>query len=95
MRSSRETNLMLPWPAALFVALILLSFTIPVLTFAFGIGALLVTRLVGDLYHMSWRNLPATLVSCAVMGGFAYLFGSGAYRVGSSVIDGLILRFWT
>jgi len=84
---------MLPWPVALFVAIILLSFTIPMLAFAFGIGALLVTRLVGDVYHRSWRNLPATLVSCAVMGGFAYLFGSGAYGVGSAVIDGLITRF--
>lgn len=86
---------MLPWPAALLVALILLAFTIPVLTFALGIGALLVTRLVGDVYHRSWRNLPATVLSCAIMGGFAYMFGSGAYRVGSSVIDGLILRFLT
>lgn len=86
---------MLPWPAAIFVAIILLAFAIPVLTFALSIGALLVTRLVGDLYHRSWRNLPATVLSCAVMGGFAYLFGSGAYQLGSHVIDGLILRFWT
>jgi len=84
---------MMPWPVALFVAIVLLSFSIPMLAFAIGIWVRLSIELYQDISHGAWASLPVTLLTCVVMGGFSYLFGVGAYKVGSNVIDGLIYRF--
>ena len=86
---------MAPWPMAVFVGLFLILFCIPVLAFAAGIIILLAVRLVHDIVAWRWESLIGTVATCAVMGMFAYLFGSGAYRLAADVIDGLIGRFIT
>lgn len=84
---------MAPWPVTLFVSTILLLFAIPVLSFALGIGGLLLARLGCNIWHREWARLPMTLITCAIVGSFAYLFGNGAFLIASDVIDGLIGRF--
>jgi hypothetical protein len=84
---------MAPWPVALFVGFFLLVFCIPVVAFAMGTIGLLFMRLVHDIVEWRWASLPGTIGCCAVVGMFAYLFGSGAFMLAADVIDGLIGRF--
>lgn len=84
---------MAPWPVTVFVGAILLIFSIAMLSFAICIGALLVVRIAGDVYHLRWKSMPATAGTAALIGMFAYLFGSGAYNLASQIIDGFVARF--
>lgn len=82
---------MIPWPVALFVGTFVLIFAIPVLAFAICIEAMLVWRLVSTITHPV--KFAGSVVTAAVFGPFAYLFGIGAYKLSSAVINGFISRF--
>lgn len=82
---------MMPWPVAVFVGLFLLAFSISMMAFAIAIEALLICRLAMTLKH--WDRFLGSVLTAAIMGPFAYMFGMGAYQLASKVIDGFIVRF--
>lgn len=82
---------MIAWPVALALGLLLTLFGVIILSFAVCIEVLLAIRLVCAIWH--WKEVATTLVTVAIGGTFAYMFGRGAYLMTSEVVDGMIGRF--
>ena len=82
---------MFPLWATVIMSLLILFWTIGALSFAVAICWLLLVRLGDAIKHPS--KLLGTLIAIVIFGGFAVLFGMGAYEVSSDIIDGLIGRF--
>jgi len=82
---------MFPLWATVIMSLLILFFTTAALSFAIAILGMLLIRLGFAIRHPS--KLLGTLGAVVVFGGFAVLFGMGAYHLSSDIIDGLIGRF--
>jgi len=83
---------MIPWPFAIVMSIFLFLFAVTMLSFAVALEVMLVMRLMATLQN--WRQFSMSLVTAVIIGPFAYMFGRGAYLLGSDIIDGLILRFF-
>ncbi len=80
------------WSVVLFLSLFLFIFGTAILAFAISIGITLVkefTEIRSVMNFLSW------LLATAIFGGFAFIFGRGAYLLSSDIVNGLIGRFLT
>jgi len=79
-----------PLPVALVVGFMLLLFAIPVLSFAIAVFAHALYMLPRSLRR--WTDAIGWMLYAGVVGGYMWVAGSAAYRLGSVVIDGMITR---
>lgn len=82
---------MIHWSVALFVAFWLLLFSVTMLVFAVALEVFLVLRLLSSLNN--WERFVGSVGWGLVLGPFAYLFGSGAYKLMVDVYTGFVGRF--
>lgn len=81
---------MLPLWATLAMSLLVLLFTVGAFSFAVAIFWMLVARTVCSITRpKTWLGLVGAWI---FFGGFALMFGYGAYETSSVIIDGLIGR---
>ena len=81
---------MTPWPVALFMSIFLMMFAVSMLSFAIFIEGLLVARLVVTITKP--KAFLGSVITAAIVGPFAYMFGSGALDLGAHIVDGWIAR---
>jgi hypothetical protein len=81
---------MLPLPVALGVGFFLLLFAVPALSFAVAVFAHLLYNLPASLRH--WTSAVGWVLYAFVIGSLMLMVGSGAYEMGSDVINGIITR---
>ncbi len=81
---------MLPlWATVIFTVLMLL-FTTAILALCLAIWGMLLVRLAFTFRHLN--TITGTILAIIFYGSFATVFGVGAYKVSSMVIDGMIAR---
>ena len=76
--------------SVIVVSLFLLTFSLSMFSFAVCIVAYLSYLLVQDIVTLNWRRIPGTVLTCAVMVPFSYMFGGGAYALGVDILDGML-----
>jgi hypothetical protein len=84
---------MFPLWATTILSVFLLLFAIPACAMAVAIWCRLIYYLALDLWELNVEQLLGDVIVIIFMGGFATLFGYGAFELGSTVIDGLIGRY--
>ncbi len=81
---------MLPlWATVVFTVIMLLIVT-AILALCLCVWAALLYRLAVSFRHL--KTIAGTILAIIFFGSFAWVFGIGAYRVSSMVIDGMIAR---
>ena len=81
---------MLPLWATFIMSFLMLLFAVAGLSFSMALILLCAGRIVRAFRY--WRDMPAAILTGVIIGGFAWMFGWGAYELGSAIIDGLIGR---
>ena len=84
---------MFPLWATTLLALFILLFAVPACAMAVVIWVRIIKALVDDLLEMNREQLIGDAFTIVFLGGFAVMFGWGAFELGSTVIDGLIGRY--
>lgn len=82
---------MLPLWATCIMSFLMLLFAVAGVSFAAALILFCVARVLRAVVYL--RDMPSALLTLIVLGTFAWMFGWGAYELGSSIIDGLIGRF--
>lgn len=82
---------MLPLWVTCIMSFLMLLFAVAGVSFALAIIGLCVVRILRAFVY--WRDMPAAILTGVVLGAFAWMFGFGAYELGSAIVDGLIGRF--
>jgi hypothetical protein len=68
----------------------MLLITTAILALCFAIWAALLFRLAYSFRHL--KSFTGAVIAIMAFGSFAWVFGVGAYKVSSMVIDGMIAR---
>ncbi len=79
------------WVTAVFTVIMLLLAT-AILALCLVIWGALLCRLWITFWGRYWKSIPGTILAIIFFGSFALVFGIGAYKVSSMVIDGIIAR---
>ncbi len=77
------------WATAIFTVIMLL-FTTAILALCLVIWGALLMRLAYTFRYLT--SITGTILAIIFYGSFAWVFGIGAYKVSSMVIDGMISR---
>ena len=81
---------MFPIWATVVFTIIMLLFTTAILALCLVIWAALLIRLAYSFRHL--KTFAGAILAIIFFGSFAWVFGIGAWRVSSMVIDGMIAR---
>ena len=81
---------MLPLWATVIFTVIMLLFMTAILALCLVIWGALLVRLAYSFRHL--KTITGTFLAIIFFGSFAWVFGIGAYKVSSMVIDGMIAR---
>ena len=81
---------MFPLWATVVFTIIMLLFTTAILAMCLVMWGALLYRLAFSFRYL--KGITGAIISVVAYGSFAWVFGVGAYKVSSMVIDGMIAR---